>query len=310
MEKPLANKDPAHSSRSEKPSTMAERVAIIRALESLKPEGERICYDPYAACFIDQAMIGYVSGIPGGAKAILDRVNARLPGIPGSLVARVRYFDDFVKASISGGIEQLVILGAGYDTRAYRIEELKKLRVFEVDHPGTQPAKVQKIREIFGSLPGHVAYVPMDFEVDDLGQKLMAQGYSRSKKTLFVLEGLVMYLLPKVVDETLSFIAHNSAGGSTVIFDYGYAHANGAGSGKAAQNLHDYVADQGEPIKFGIPKGTTEAFLTQRGFTKVRNVTRENYRQLYFHGKNEGRKITGLCFVSAEVPANLLTFSP
>jgi len=301
VEKQIYNISSNNSSRSEKPSTMAERVAIIRALESLKPEDERVCYDPYAAHFIDQAMIGYASKIPGGAKAIMDQVDAHLPGIPGSLVARVRYFDDYVKASISGGIEQLVILGAGYDTRAYRIEELKRIRVFEVDHPGTQPHKVQKIREIFGGLQDHLTYVPVDFEVDDLGQKLVARGYSRSKRTLFVMEGLVMYLLPKAVDETLSFIVHNSPCGSAIIFDYGYIPANGASYSKAAQNLHDYVADQGEPIKFGIPKGTTKAFLMQRGFTGVRNVTREDYRRLYFHGKNEGRKITGLCFVSAEV---------
>lgn len=300
MARPTDNSSPMGNSRSEKPSTMAERVALIRAVESLKPEDERICYDPYAVRFIDQSVLGQAAKIPGAPKAILEHIDARLPGIPGSLVARVRYFDDFVKSTVTEGIEQLVLLGAGYDTRAYRIEELKKIKVFEVDHPGTQPYKVQKVEEIFGSLPEHVAYVPVDFEVDDLGQKLAAQGYSRSKKTLFVLEGLVMYLLPEAVDETLDFITCNSPSGSVVIFDYGYRPASGKAS-KAAQNLHNYVAEQGEPIKFSIPESTTEAFLTQKGFTKIRNVTWEDYRRLYFHGINEGRKITGLCFVSAEV---------
>ena len=68
------------------------------------------------------------------------------PGLGNSIRARVRYFDDFVKASIADGLQQLVILGAGYDTRAYRIEGLNKIKVFEVDHPSTQIAKLEKSR--------------------------------------------------------------------------------------------------------------------------------------------------------------------
>jgi methyltransferase (TIGR00027 family) len=142
------------------------------------------------------------------------------PGVQNSLVARARFIDDFAERLIEEGLQQLVILGAGYDFLAYRIEGLKKIRTFEVDHPATQSVKTAKIREIFGSIPEHVTYVSADLGTEDFGRRLMEQGYKRSEKTLFIMEGLLYYLPPHVVDEVLSFIAENSGKGSAIIFDY------------------------------------------------------------------------------------------
>ena len=119
------------------PGKMAEAIAMIRAYESSKSKNERICYDPYAVRFINPKILEY-------AANHRDEANVTMDDSTGSIVARVRYFDDFVKKSIKDGVEQLVIFGAGYDTRAYRIEELKgKVKVFEVDHPDTQSFKME-----------------------------------------------------------------------------------------------------------------------------------------------------------------------
>jgi methyltransferase (TIGR00027 family) len=208
--------------RTEKgPSKMAERIALVRARESQKPEDERVCYDPYAIRFISPEISELAARNPDEIKARWEQFERLMPGLGNSIVARVRYFDDFVKASINEGLEQLVILGAGYDTRAYRIDELKgKVRVFEVDHPNTQRVKTEKIKEIFGRLPGHVLYISVDFETEEFGKKLLEMGYSKALKTLFVMEGLIMYIPPKAVDEMLSFIVKNSGKGSAVLFDY------------------------------------------------------------------------------------------
>jgi methyltransferase (TIGR00027 family) len=206
------------------PSKTSEYVAAGRAIESIKPEGERICYDPYAIHFIGKESLRYFELLlrnPETAKAIMEHFECLYPGVYNSSVAKVRYFDDFVRTSADKGLEQLVILGSGYDTRAYRIEMLKEnVMVYEVDHPDTQSVKMEKIKEIFGSLPDHVVYVPVDLVTENLGQRLMQQGYDRSQKTLFVMEGLTCYILPKTVDDILSFIVKNSARGSAVIFDY------------------------------------------------------------------------------------------
>ncbi len=205
----------------ENPSKMAEGIAMQRFGESSKPEDERICYDHYAIHFISPEIIEFGMKHPEEAKAKIEQMEKLFPGLSSSIMARVRYFDDFLEKSIDEGLEQLVILGAGYDTRAYRIEELKEsIKVFEVDHPNTQSFKIEKIKEIFGSIPDHVVYVPVDFEIETLSQKLFDNGYNSSKKTLFIMEGLVMYIPPKAVAETFSFIMENSGKGSAVIFDY------------------------------------------------------------------------------------------
>jgi methyltransferase (TIGR00027 family) len=274
---------------------MAELIALHRVAESAKPEGERICYDPYAIYFVDPETIEFARKNPEKTKEMRDHYERLFPGLGNSIRARVRYFDDFVKASIDEGLEQLVILGAGYDTRAYRIEGLKRIRVFEVDHPGTQGLKVEKIEKIFGRLPGHVVYVPVDFELEDIGHKLLDNGYNNSQRTLFIMEGLVMYIPPKSVDEILSFISRNSGKGSSIIFDYyPQSTVDGTSESESAKNIREFVVQQGEPLKFGIEEGMVDTFLAQRGFSKIHNVTCDDYKKAYFHGKNENRDVSSL----------------
>ncbi|MDD1693814.1 MAG: class I SAM-dependent methyltransferase, partial [Methanoregula sp.] len=260
-----------------------------------RPEDERICYDPYAIHFISKEVLEFSTGNPEKYRAFLAQSERLVPGARNSIIARVRYFDDIVKSSIGDGLEQLVILGAGYDTRAYRIEGLKNVRVFEVDQPVTQKIKVEKIEEISGSLPGHVTYVSVDIGVDELDRRLLESGYDRSLKTLFVMEGLIYYLPPGTVDEMLSFIAHNSGRSSAIVFDYiPESVVDGTCELEAGKNWQRGVTDVGEPFLFGIKEGEIETFLTQRGFSKIRNVTSKDYKKIYFFGKNEGREVNSL----------------
>lgn len=287
------------------PSRMAEGMAMQRAAESMRPEGERICYDPYAIRFVDPEVLQYAAAHPAEVEAKLAEMERLFPGLDNSIRARTRYFDDAVEAMCNEGLEQLVILGAGYDTRAYRLSGLEgQVRTFEVDHPGTQRFKVEKVRELFGGLPEHVAYVPLDLERGELGDRLRANGYSAAKRTLFVLEGLVMYLTPMAVDEVLSFVAHHAGDGSAVLFDYYPASTVDGSSGlEVARNIREFTRAAGEPLRFGIPDGTIVGFLEERGFSRVRDVSSAEYRRLYFHGRNADRQVCELLsFVSAEVP--------
>jgi len=279
-------------------SKMAELIALHRVAESRKPEGERICYDPYAVYFVDPETLAFSASNPEKTKEMSEYYERLFPGLANSIRARVRYFDDFVKSSLDEGLEQLVILGAGYDTRAYRIEGLKgKVRVFEVDHPDTQSVKVEKIKSIFGPLPDHVTYVPVDFETENLGERLTAQGYDRSLKTLFLMEGLIMYIPPEAVDETLSFVVKNSCKGSAILFDY-YPESlvDGSCELEAGKNIHNYLVQIEEPLKFGIREGEVKAFLAERGFSQIHNVTAEEYKKMYFHGINKNREVSSLLF--------------
>lgn len=288
-------------------SGTAEEIAFHRVIESAKAEEERICYDPYAIYFIGPELLKFFEATACNypeAKARLKEMYRLFPGTQNSIVARVRYFDDYLQDSMAEGIKQLVILGAGYDTRAYRIEGLKeKVKVFEVDYPIIQKVKMEKIKEIFGSLPGHVVFINADVGSEELFKSLLEQGYNPSERTLFIMEGLIYYIPPEGVENLLSSIVQNSGPGSRIIFDYfPQSMVDGTCELEVGNLIHERVKQSGEPFKFGITDGTIEEFLKERGFSHIQNVTSEDYKKAYFYGKNENREVCSLySFVHAMV---------
>jgi methyltransferase (TIGR00027 family) len=283
-----------------RPSKMAEEVTMHRVGESSKPEDERICYDPLAKYFINPETLEYATKHPEKAFGVMER---HVPGLRNSLLARVKYFDDYLEECIKANLEQIVILGAGYDTRAYRIKGIKNIKVFEVDHPNTQNYKIQKIKEIYSSTPEHVTYVPIDFETQKLSQELYNNGYNKLLKILFIIEGLIYYIPPKAAAETLTFIAKNTGKGSSVIFDYfPESVVNGQNKTEIAQNLRIFPQLQGEPLQFGINEEDIEKYLTRFGFTHINNISTDEYKKTYFHGKNKKRNVCNLLyFVTATI---------
>jgi methyltransferase (TIGR00027 family) len=138
--------------------------------------------------------------------------------------------------------------------------------------------------------------------ITDFGQKLENAGYDRSKKTLFLMEGLLYYLPPKFVDEILSFISMKSSKGSTILFDsFPESVVDGTCELEVGRNLHSHLAELGESLQFGIKEGKVEAFLHDRGFSRVQNVTAEEYKKMYFHGVNENREVCSLYYFANAV---------
>ena len=281
--------------RKGKPSVTAEANAAFRAAESLRPKDERVCHDQFARYFIGLrfGIIAWSRFLVGIALWYADRV---MPHAANSVVARTRYIDDYLKQCIDDGIEQLVILGAGYDSRAYRFDELRpKVRVFEVDHPNTQRVKIQKVKKIFGSLPSHVVYVGLDLDEKKLGEGLLESGYDKGKKTLFIWEGVTVYIIPEAVDETLAFVAENSGKGSCIIFDYAFQSAFDAASESGdAKKWREAYERRGEPPKFALNEDAVGDFLSKRGFYQVKSVSLESIKKTYFKGPNAKRNVTNL----------------
>jgi len=221
------------------------------------------------------------------------------------LVVRERFIDDYLLKSLDGGLEQVVILGAGYDSRPYRFNLAKQgVKVFEIDHPATQKDKIARLRRILGELPAQVVFVPVDFNTQSLEQRLYESGYDPKAKTLFIWQGVVYYLQAEAVDNTLSFVAHHSAPGSSIIFDYGYTWLIEQTRRGEIRRMRRARRFTGEGLIFGIGEGTVEAFLQQRGFTRVQNTTTDDLRRLYLSGPNQGRRLaSGYAIASASVLA-------
>jgi methyltransferase (TIGR00027 family) len=266
-------------------SITAQGIAFARALESSRPAGERVCYDPLARQMLSPAFYLF-------CKLFVGYGEKRAPGVMGYLAARTRYIDDYVQSCIADGIEQLVILGAGLDSRAYRFEPLKeRVRVFEVDHPATQQGKIEKVKKVLKDLPEHVTYIPIDFNTETLG-KLFGFGYNSRLKTLFIWEGVTYYLAADAVDSTLEFVRKNSGQGSSIIFDYVYTSAltTARKQGEVAR-MQRYSRFTGEGLVFGIEEGRVEEFLSRRGYTQIKNATSEDFKRAYFAGANQNRPV-------------------
>ena len=278
-----------------KPSATAEANAAFRAAEWQRPEAERVCYDQFARRFLG-LRFGSIVRSRLLTRIALWYAERIIPGAANGVVVRTRYIDDYLKACIADGIEQLIVLGAGYDSRAYRFDGLNgKVRVFEVDHPDTQQAKKLKVKKIFGSLPSHVTYVGLDLDEKKLGEGLLEAGYSKDKKTLFIWEGVTVYLTPEAVDETLAFVAENSGKGSSIVFDFAFQFALDAASENGdAKKWREAYERRGEPPKFALKEDGVEEFLSKRGFYQVKSVSMDSLKKAYFKGANENRNVTHL----------------
>lgn len=281
-----------------KPSRSAQGVALLRAIEAQKPQAERICDDPHARALISGGISFFLSKL-----VIESGIYERLaPGATAFVIGRERYIDDFLEACLSEGFDQIVLLGAGFDTRAYRIPGIEQTRVFEIDQPATQRVKLERLKKIIDPLPAHVMFVPVDINTRMLGERLQSSGYSEQGKTLFIWQGVTYFLTAEGVDGTLAFIAKHSGPSSAVIFDYCYNEILRDTSRGYGKLLRRSSRLSGEAYLFGIDQGQVEPFLARRGFSDVRDVPLEQLKSMYFTGPNAGRVIAaGIAIVSARV---------
>lgn len=275
--------------RKKQSSLTAAGIAIVHAVESERSADERILYDPYACQFVPSWMYRAF-----GFFIRIGYAEWRGPGVNGFLVARDRYIDDVLQNFLDEGLQQLVILGTGYDSRPYRFDLARQVKTFEVDHPATQGDKLSKLQAVFGKRPEHVISVPIDFNTQTLEGRLLESGYDQNLKTLFIWQGVTMYLTAEAIDATLAFVVHHSGPGSAIVFDYVYRSIlDGIQKQREISGMRRYRFMTGEGLTFGIPEGAIETFLKERGFQQVKDVNVEYLKATYFTGKNAGRAVAG-----------------
>jgi len=183
------------------------------------------------------------------------------------MLIRTKFIDEKLQQAIAGGAGQYVILGAGFDTRAYRFKDLLKgLKVFEVDSEATQTYKRKRAEAAIGPPPKNLTYVSIDFNRDQLMETLLRAGFAPAVKTFFTWEGVSMYVAEEGVRATLSTIA-TAAPGSTLVMDYTTRGAidfmhRFPEVGPFMKQLNAW----GEPWVFGMPDGQEREFFQTFGF--------------------------------------------
>jgi methyltransferase (TIGR00027 family) len=265
-------------------SHTAEQNALLRALESSRPEGRRLFEDPLAADFLTWplSLVGRLALVPGFRRFVPWTIDRRWPGVRSSVVARTRLIDDVITASFREHVEQVVILGAGFDSRAYRLPVLRGITVFEVDHPDTQAAKRSVLERVLRAPPAHVRFVPCDFDERGLESAFAGTGYSESARTFLLWEGVTNYLTEAAVDATLRWCARASPG-SQLLFTYVHRDVLVRPSRYVgASRLFASLEKAGERLTWGIEPERLPGFLAERGLVLESDVGAAEYRERYF----------------------------
>ena len=205
-------------------------------------------------------------------------------GVYEYVIARTKYIDNVFKQAVTQGFEQVLIFGAGFDSRSIRLlSEDALVKVFEVDAEITQSAKLMRFKEIGVKIPANTVYVPIDFNKENPEEKLLRNGFMYGKRCLFILEGLLMYINEDAIEETFKLIHRLSAPGSLIVFDYIYASViRREGKFYGEEGLHKNVENAGEPWAFGFEEGEVGRYLQEKGFTVVEECNSEELERRYF----------------------------
>jgi methyltransferase (TIGR00027 family) len=191
---------------------------LIVAVEQYYGEEHRLVQDELAYRFLPTYLkfIARLARWLPARKLLLSLSEKAAPGIWGSQLCRKCYIDDKIHET-SGEIAAAVILGAGLDTRAYRMADLTNVPVFEADLPENSTYKRTKLHDLYGQIPNSVCLVPLDFERQDVETVLAEHGYRGDQRTFFVWEGVTQYLTEEAVRKTFDFLA-KAASGSRLVF--------------------------------------------------------------------------------------------
>ncbi|MES2931960.1 MAG: SAM-dependent methyltransferase [Pseudomonadota bacterium] len=279
----MASQSTAASSTNAGPKPSAQRVAVLRAAHQLL-EQPLILDDPLALKILgaaDQAAV---------RSNLAQYTDPMTTALRTSLVVRSRLAEDEWEKSASNGVIQYVILGAGLDTYAYR-SKMQNCRIFEVDLPSTQQWKRDCLHAAGIEAPPQLTYVPTNFEHGSLATCLAQAGFKHDQPAFFSWLGVVVYLEPEAITETLQFIA-SCAPGSAVVFDYVTAPALLTAMEKMAlEMIAKNVAKSDEPWKTYFDPAMLSEQMHSLGFGAANNLSAEQLHERYLSGRSDGLRV-------------------
>ena len=289
----------------QKPSETALFAALRRTIANKEYRDEKFGPDDLAEYFLPPHYRFFLrfTKIRENTK---NKLNDALPGLNEYMIARTAYFDRLFVDALDNEIRQIVLLGAGYDTRAYRFNQNNRgTKIFELDITPTQDRKKECLKKARIDIPQHVRFVPINFKEESLKDVLEIAGYENQAKTLFLWEGVSYYLDAESVDATLDFVSHTSHQENAIAFDYtiflSEENLNDYyGVREFAQTMKEHHAN--EELMFSIKEGKTESYLEQSGLKMLDHLDNEEIERTFLVKDNGSLlgQITGhFRFVSA-----------
>ena len=289
-------------------SITAEGATAVRAIFHMHPDANVRNEDHMAMAMVHQAYWHY-SSMPDNFEGAYKVINTFGWMTPFFINARTKHIDNILKQAADDGVGQVVNLGAGYDSRAYRYRKsMPNVKFFEIELPEMVVEKKRRLKEVLGYVPDYVAFVPIDFNKQTIPGELKKAGYNSNAKTLFIWEGVTMYISADAVDSTLKFIATQSAPGSSVVYDY-MPLAIIKDDFEEYIDMRDvayWVRYRGEPFIFGVPDGEGITYVEARGLEVLSDIGPQEMETRYLtrsDGTLDGKCATGFRIMHAAVPA-------
>lgn len=211
----------------------------------------------------------FALNLPPLRKFLMERIFP--PGLYEYVLARTKVMDAAFREALDSQAAQIVLLGAGFDTRALRFADRNRgTRIFELDVPTALDPKERILRRERIAVPPELTFVRINFDKEDLSAVLANAGFLPGRTDLFLMEGVTMYLTARAVDRNFAFIRQNAAPGSRVAFDFIYASVlRGENRYYGESGAVHMVRGAGEGWTFGIEEGALDLFLAERGFELV-----------------------------------------
>ena len=264
-------------------SRTAQYMALFRAIESSRPNSKRLFSDPYAVKFLDNQLqlVVKLSHLPLLRNYIPKLIHNKGIGAISSGIARTKYIDDLLEKTIKEGCKQLIILGAGFDTRPIRLEFLKQLKVIEIDHPDTSNFKQDIFKKEIDHLPNNISFQQADFNKQTLNEIAENAHINFSLPTTIIWEGVTNYLTREAIDRTFEFTKKFSPP-FNIIFTYIDKDVltnpqNFRGTTKLFENLKK----NHEQWTFGFDPKELATYLQQFNLHLIEDLNATDYRNKY-----------------------------
>jgi len=255
------------------PSWTAVAVAILRALHELSDEPPKILSDPVIPKLLDAEVL------QTAMRSEEWLHSPRTLALRSHVVLRGRYAEDCLRQAVERGVRQYVILGAGFDTFAYRQPEwAAPLRIFEVDHAASQRAKAERLQAAGFAMPANLELVAADFEASSWGETLAAGGLDLHAPAFFSCLGVLIYLPAESVRSIFRLVA-SFPKPSEIVFTF---------SQGGVDSLAQHAAAAGEPWRTYHDPGALRAELSAAGFSTVTFLSPEEAQELYYRGRSDG----------------------
>jgi methyltransferase (TIGR00027 family) len=269
------------------PKRASGTATLVTALRALASLGEnRLIDDTAARHLLPRSWshaIGLVGRVPRGAALLRRAPDLISPGRLEHIALRTSVIDACIRRELARGATELVILGAGFDTRAHRLRELAQTTVYEVDHPATQARKRERTRRLEIAARAR-RFVPVDFERGSLEGDLRASGFDANAPSVFIWEGVTMYLTLQAIRATLGELSTLASPGSSLLFTY-YDGSGASGPPSTVTPL--LAALLGEPFRTSFSPSEAAALLAEFGFRVEEDSGRNDW------ARARGRKPRG-----------------